>query len=128
MVTEDVNLGTIGEKIRALRIKKGLTQKALANRIGVQESTLSRYEHDKRSYQWDGLIRLADALDTSVDYLLGRTTVSAPISRLVSDGEASDGEPSLLEAYCSLNSDGQNLLMERALTLYEIQNKDKHRK
>ncbi|MDR2354607.1 MAG: helix-turn-helix domain-containing protein, partial [Clostridiales Family XIII bacterium] len=71
MVTEDVNLGTIGKRIRALRKRKGLSQKTLAERIGIQESTLSRYENDKRTYQWDGLMRLADALDTSVDYLLG---------------------------------------------------------
>ncbi|MDR2355605.1 MAG: helix-turn-helix domain-containing protein [Clostridiales Family XIII bacterium] len=125
MVTEDINLGTIGKRIRALRKRKGLSQKALAEHIGIQESTLSRYENDKRTYQWDGLLRLADALDTSVDYLLGRTALSAPIKRLVSDKNAPDGETSLFEAYSNLHPDDQNLLMERALTLYDIRKRDK---
>ncbi|MDR2355604.1 MAG: helix-turn-helix domain-containing protein [Clostridiales Family XIII bacterium] len=125
MIPGEIDLGTIGERIRALRKKKGMSQKALAARIGIQESTLSRYENDKRTYQWDGLLRLADALDTSVDYLLGRTTLSAPIGRLVSDEKAADGETSLLEAYCNLRPDDQNLLMERALTLYDLRKRDK---
>jgi transcriptional regulator with XRE-family HTH domain len=125
MVTEDTNLGTFGQRIRALRTKKGLSQKTLADYMGMRESTLSRYENDKRTYQWDGLVKLADALDTSVDYLLGRTTVSAAINRLVSERESAYGTPPFLEAYCSLNPDDQNLLMERAMTLYDIRNKDK---
>jgi transcriptional regulator with XRE-family HTH domain len=128
MVTEDMILGTIGERIRELRRKKGFNQKELADHIGIRESTLSRYENDKRAYQWDGLIRLADALDTSVDYLLGRTSLSAPISRLVSDGQAEDGETPLLEAYCKLNTDDQNLVMERAMTLYDIRTRRKPKK
>ncbi|MDR1574323.1 MAG: helix-turn-helix domain-containing protein [Clostridiales Family XIII bacterium] len=119
-------MGTLGERIRALRMKKGLSQKALAEYMGMRESTLSRYENDKRIYQWGGLIKLADALDTSVDYLLGRTAVSAAINRLVSEGRGADaGTPPFLEAYCSLNPDDQNLLMERAMTLYDIRNRDK---
>jgi transcriptional regulator with XRE-family HTH domain len=106
-------------------MKKGLSQKALAEYMGMRESTLSRYENDKRTYQWDGLVKMADALDTSVDYLLGRTTVSAAINRLVSEGNPADDAPPFLEAYCSLNPDDQNLLMERALTLYDIRNRDK---
>jgi transcriptional regulator with XRE-family HTH domain len=125
MVTEGMNLGTFGERIRTLRIKKGLSQKELAERIDMRESTISRYENDKRLYQWDGLVKLADALNTSVDYLLGRTSVSAPIGRLVSDGKSSDGVPPFLETYSLLPPDDQNLLMERALTLYDIRNRDK---
>jgi transcriptional regulator with XRE-family HTH domain len=122
---EDASLGTFGERIRALRIKKGLSQKALADYMGMRESTVSRYENDKRLYQWDGLVSLADALDTSVDYLLGRTNVNAPVSRLVSDGAPPGDAPPFLETYCNLHPDDQNLLMERAMTLYDIRNRDK---
>jgi transcriptional regulator with XRE-family HTH domain len=93
--------------------------------MGMGESTISRYENDRRAYQWDGLVKLADALNTSVDYLLGRTGVSAPISRLVSDGKPSDDAPPFLETYSLLPPDDQNLLMERALTLYDLRNRDK---
>ncbi|MDR2131928.1 MAG: helix-turn-helix transcriptional regulator [Clostridiales Family XIII bacterium] len=118
-------MGTFGDRIRTLRIKKGLNQKELAERIDMQESTISRYENDRRSYQWDGLVKLADALDTSVDYLLGRTNISTPIGRLVSDGKSSDGAPPFLEAYSDLPSDDQSLVMERIWTLYDLRKKEK---
>jgi transcriptional regulator with XRE-family HTH domain len=124
MVMEDANLETFGERIRRLRRKKGLSQKTLANSMGMREATLSRYENDKRVYQWDGLIKLADALDTSVDYLLGRTSISASIERFMSASEFSGGGPSFLEAYSKLKPDDQNLLMERALTLYDIRSRE----
>jgi transcriptional regulator with XRE-family HTH domain len=117
-------LETFGERIRELRRKKGLSQKLLADRMGMQEATLSRYENDKRVYQWDSLIKLADALDTSVDYLLGRTPISASIERLVSASEFSGKGPSFLEAYSKLRPDDQNLMMERLLTIYDIRNRE----
>ena len=125
MEMEDVILGTFGDRIRTLRKRRGLSQKTLADSIGMRESTISRYENDKRIYQRDSLIKLADALDTSVDYLLGRTTVSASVDRLVSGENASGGEKPFLEAYSGLRPDDQNLLMERVRTLYEIRNREK---
>jgi transcriptional regulator with XRE-family HTH domain len=127
MVTEDAKLATFGERIRTLRIYRGLNQKELAAYVGIGESTLSRYENDKRAYRWDGLIKLADALDTSVDFLLGRTGVTASVNRIVSDEKPAGGDISFLDAYCDLNLDDRNLLMERAITLYDVRSKDKEK-
>jgi transcriptional regulator with XRE-family HTH domain len=124
MVKEDAGLETFGQRIRELRTKKGLSQKALAEHLGIRGATLSRYENDKRAYQWDSLVRLADVLDTSVDYLLGRTNVSAAIHRLISDGDGSGGDIPFFEAYSRLTPGDQNLMMERLLTIYDIRNKD----
>jgi transcriptional regulator with XRE-family HTH domain len=104
-----------------------LNQKELAEHMGVRESTLSRYENDKRTYQWDGLVKLADALDTNVDYLLGRTSVSETINRIVFEEAHADGEAPFLEAYRNLDPDDRNLLLERALTLYDVRNRDKEK-
>jgi transcriptional regulator with XRE-family HTH domain len=123
MAGEDAILGTFGRRIRTLRVRKGLSQKELAERIGIREATLSRYENDKRAYQWGSLIKLADELDTSTDYLLGRTNISIPIHSLISDGDPSRNGLPFLEAYSKLDPDDQNLMMERLLTIYEIRNK-----
>ena len=37
----------IGQKIKAARIKKGLTQEELGNRIGVQKSAIAKYENGR---------------------------------------------------------------------------------
>jgi transcriptional regulator with XRE-family HTH domain len=124
MVKEDASLETFGQRVRTLRRKKGLSQKALAEYLGMREATLSRYENDKRAYQWGALIKLADALDTSTDFLLCRTNVSAPIHRLVSENGDPGGELPFFEAYSKLRPDDQNLMMERLLTIYDIRNKD----
>jgi transcriptional regulator with XRE-family HTH domain len=66
---------TMGERIAYLRTKKGLSQAELARRAEIGQSTLHGYEAGTRST--DGMAvgiarRLAEALETSLDYLCGR--------------------------------------------------------
>lgn len=58
-------------RIRELRKSKKLTSKELASIVGVAESTMSLYENGKREPDFDTLRRIADALDTDLDFLLG---------------------------------------------------------
>lgn len=39
--------GTLGERIRMLRERKGLTQKALAERLGLNDSTVTAWERGR---------------------------------------------------------------------------------
>ncbi|MCW2278558.1 helix-turn-helix domain-containing protein [Heliophilum fasciatum] len=63
---------TFGKKLRSMREKAGLTQKELADAIGVGESTISFYESDKREPGKDVLLKLVNTLNVSLDYLYGR--------------------------------------------------------
>jgi transcriptional regulator with XRE-family HTH domain len=56
----------------------------------LAESTVSLYENDKRSPDYATLNKLAEYLETSTDYLLGRTDDSRPLS----DKEGFANEPS----------------------------------
>ena len=58
-------------RIKELRKAQKLTSKELAARVGVAESTMSLYENAKREPDFDTLGRIADILDTDLDYLLG---------------------------------------------------------
>lgn len=69
----------LGDRIKYLREKKNLVQKELAEKAGLTIVQLSRYETNDRKPDPDSLKRLADALDTNGDYLLGRTNDSSPI-------------------------------------------------
>jgi len=64
---------SFGKRLRKAREAKGLTQKELANLLFLGESTISFYEADKREPKLEILEKLANALDVSVDWLLGRT-------------------------------------------------------
>lgn len=49
-----------------------LSQTELAERAGFQPSAVSHFETGRRSPSFDNLKRLADALNVTTDYLLGR--------------------------------------------------------
>ena len=66
------------ENIRSLRIDKGLTQKQVAEVLGISQNTYSQYEIGVLNYPIEVLMQLADFYNVSVDYLLGRTCVKEP--------------------------------------------------
>lgn len=65
-----MNMGT---KLKSLRIEKQLTQKQVADRIGLAISAISSYESGTRYPSFDVLIKLARIFHVSTDYLLGIT-------------------------------------------------------
>lgn len=65
----------IGRRVRELRIKKGLSQQELGNIIGVTKVSVCGYESGTRIPNLEKLAKLADALETTTDYLLGREVV-----------------------------------------------------
>ena len=69
-----------GERIRSLREAMRLRQSDLAYRCDISVSYLSEIERGNRNPGADVLAALAEALDTSTDYLVGRTDDPAPPS------------------------------------------------
>lgn len=63
----------MGEKLKQLRVEKKLTQKQIADRIGVAISAISSYESGSRYPSYSILISLAHIFHVSTDYLLGIT-------------------------------------------------------
>jgi len=66
------------ERIRNLRIDNNLTQKEIADLLGVKQNTYSQYEIGKISYPIDALPILAKFYNVSTDYLLGLTNEMKP--------------------------------------------------
>ena len=61
----------IGEKIKYLRLKKGLTLKELAKEVYTTDATLSRRERGVASPCIDDMVLLAKTLNFSIDELAG---------------------------------------------------------
>ncbi len=61
------------DRVRAARELRKLSQSELASKSGFQPSAISHFETGTRSPSFDNLKRLADALNVTTDYLLGRT-------------------------------------------------------
>lgn len=58
---------TIGARIRKFRNDGGLTQKELADEVGVTESARRNYERDIRTPNNQQIEKIAEALDVSAD-------------------------------------------------------------
>ena len=66
-------MGQFSERIRAVRMMRGITQEQLAEMADISRVMIGRYETTDQLPALDTLIRIADALGVSTDYLLGRT-------------------------------------------------------
>ena len=60
-----------GSKLKTLRLQAGLTQKQLAEQLGVTKSVVSFYELRERTPSPEVLIKLTSVFHVSADYLLG---------------------------------------------------------
>ena len=68
---EIIDTTTVGGRIKALRIEKGLTQEELGLEIGIENrANISAYEHDNRTVTLTVLPDLARTLGTTIDYLI----------------------------------------------------------
>jgi len=63
---------TLGYKIKSKRKSKKLTQQKIAEKLNINRVTYQGYETDKHKPDIDTLSKLADILETSTDYLLGK--------------------------------------------------------
>lgn len=64
---------TFPERLKELRISKSLTQKEIADSVGMAPVAYQRYEYGTREPAYQKLIALADYFNVSLDYLTGRT-------------------------------------------------------
>jgi len=62
-------MSTMGERIKTLLDKKGISQKALAENAGCTEAAISHYIKGDRVPRSSVLTKIAIALDTTSDYL-----------------------------------------------------------
>jgi transcriptional regulator with XRE-family HTH domain len=63
----------LGDNVMLLRKKKGLSQADLGKIIGTSGDVIGRYERGDITPSVEVVSKIADALEVSVDYLLGKT-------------------------------------------------------
>lgn len=68
----------IGDTLKRLRTKKGLTSEELCSKIGIKGGSYRNYERNDRKPDYDTLVKLADFYNVSIDYLLGRPDAKPP--------------------------------------------------
>lgn len=86
-----------GERLQTLRKSKNLSQKQVANAIGISASVISNYESSERTPSLENLISLAGFYRCSTDYLLG--IEKSDSSKVVDVSMLTDEQIQLLSAF-----------------------------
>lgn len=58
-------------RLKSLRLEKGLTQKQLADKLGMVKATISSYEQNTNCPSIETFINLCKVFDVSADFMLG---------------------------------------------------------
>lgn len=90
------NINNFRIRLKDLRKKNNMTQKDLAKRLGVVRTAVANYETGRTIPDSETLNHLANILDTTTDYLLGRTDNPSPID---------ETEPSIDEEIAQIMKD-----------------------
>lgn len=63
---------SFGHKLKTLRKQRGLTQKELAEKLFLSQSSITRFEKDEILPTSETLSKIANYFDVSIDFLLDR--------------------------------------------------------
>ncbi len=69
----------LGERIKALRKETGWSQAELGAKVGTDSQRISRYENGRITPSLDAIVRIAEAFNVSIDYLLVETVPRRPL-------------------------------------------------
>lgn len=61
------------ERLKELRKQAHLTQVELAKRLGIGQSSYADWERDKKKPTQENLVKIAQILNVSIDYLVGNS-------------------------------------------------------
>ena len=74
-----------GRRVKAMRKRAGLSQRKLAAMAGSSASQISTVEHDQSQTSLRAAIALADALGTSIEFLVDRVDDSRPVQTIATE-------------------------------------------
>lgn len=72
-MTTDMKLATFGKRLLDVRKQRKLSQDELGKNVGVHGAVIGRYERGEVKPSIEMATQLAEALDVSLDYLVGTT-------------------------------------------------------
>lgn len=106
---------SVGRRIAGRRTALSISQEELAARIGSSQKQISRYETDSNLPSAETIVAISEALDTTTDFLLGRTDDPARPLRSASDPDTE--ELQLLEIYRQKTPEKRRQIVEVARVL-----------
>ena len=140
-ITDGGDFVTLAEKLKQLREQRGMTQKQVAELMGISQQAYGQYESGSREPKPDTLGRIAAALGTSPSNFFENSFVSdiesqenylndfihGQLAQTVKEQRIFDKvlrqspvTAELWDAFCLLNEKGQQVAVERVQELAQI--------
>ncbi|MCM1579383.1 MAG: helix-turn-helix domain-containing protein [Ruminococcus sp.] len=95
-------------RLKILRKDRGLSQKDIADHLGVTQQAYQKYEQGTSEMTGSTINKIADFYGVSTDYLLGRDTAPDPIKQLTNE----QLEQKLVEGYFKLPKEYREKFLE----------------
>lgn len=102
----------IGDTLKRLRTKKGLTSEELCSKIGIKGGSYRNYERNDRKPDYDTLVKLADFYGVTTDYLLGRPDAKAPADPIASLPTVDEMEKDLFREWLGLDEASRKAFLD----------------
>lgn len=111
------------ENLRQAREKRGITQVKMSVDLEIAQETISGYEIGRITPSIQMLNKIADYLNTTTDYLLGRINTDIPIMN-IKQNDITETESQLIFDYRHLNEQNQKELLWYVNALKQKENKN----
>lgn len=97
-----------GDRLRELRIGKGLSQMDFSKQIHISKSSVNMYERGEREPKFETLEIIADYFNVDMDYLLGKSDIArkSPVTP-PANFSLSDAEQRFVQKFRKLDERGK---------------------
>lgn len=97
------------KNLKILREERGMSQKQLAEIIGVSQQSINKYENHNIEPDIQTLIQIAEYFHTSVDFLVGYTEIRRRIE-ILHPYELNSDESRIIDQYRQLSMKQRNCI------------------
>lgn len=125
---------SIGEIILELRKERAISQKQVADDIGVSQSTIAKIEINRNEATASTIRKLADYFQVTTDYLLGlendfgAKTIQSTATTAPMGDHLTQEEREMIDCYRALNDPCKKLVKQTVQTLYASAQKQQSQK
>ncbi len=114
-------MSTVAERLIYLMENLDMKQTELASKVGISKQSLYKYLHCKCEPRAEIIAKMAVALHTSADYIVGLTHDASPIQRNENAEQAAQTEAEFVSKFRRLSKEEQIRIDERMNMMLEKQ-------
>lgn len=107
-------------RLKDMRLKRGIAQKILGIEIGVSQQNISKYENDIASIPIDVLIAMSEYFKVSTDYILGLSDERYNLKMQMTFNKEVDEYYEIIELYKRLDTKNKKLVFHILTKMNEL--------